>query len=762
MSVYKCVNKKRFEGILLSVIIGLLMFTGCSDRQEGNFSSESAKNPIVESGPIEENETVAYNKSLVYKMTKSEFGKSRDLFRIATNGKDIYFRGMIKAENSDFGELMYTFMHCTTDDPEMKLICTHPEIEKPTAGSGPIFLFSEMAVTPDGKLAVIFKTDYKGDGELILYDQTGKELWRTSFDLANGLDRAPLCTEDRIYIPVDYEILVFDYEGVQQENLTVTVPEEQQALIDWNNDGGIAGMYQTEDGRVFVSYYSTMGHGQQTFVGIDPATGEMTEIGQTWGDYEYCVGYGSEYDFILKGDEGIFGWDVGMAKESQIVSFEDSALDAESVDYLNCIDGRFLAWYRDPEGEVSLCYLTQVDPDEIPDKQIVTVGIFSTGSDPVNDITKFNQSSENYMVKVMDYTKYADAVTQLKLDLTAGKGPDVIYYENSNGKYELLLHEFGRQGFLEDLQSWFDRDATLKREDYLINIFDAGAVDGKWYQLPTSFEIHTYVGKTSVVGEEQGWTEEDMLRLGEEYPDSLVIGECREILLRNALVTRWNEFVDEEKKSCEFDSEEFIELLTWLRGYPARDEMDYSIYRKEATRSGAVLVGRARANTLGNFNVDSVRFSTPEKTEEVTYLGFPDGAGNGALINYCGVSVAINAQSECKEGAWEFIRYYLSDDYQNRLNTLPVKWTRMNAMAQKALTEIGGGKDSYDVELYPPTREMIDGWLDYICAATCADTLDNEIYNIIYEEAVAFFAGQKTAKEVADIIQSRVWIYIAE
>ena len=41
-------------------------------------------------------------------------------------------------------------------------------------------------------------------------------------------------------------------------------------------------------------------------------------------------------------------------------------------------------------------------------------------------------------------------------------------------------------------------------------------------------------------------------------------------------------------------------------------------------------------------------------------------------------------------------------------------------------------------------------------------TSENTIVNIIEEEAGAYYAGQKTAEEVADIIQSRVSIYLSE
>ena len=41
-------------------------------------------------------------------------------------------------------------------------------------------------------------------------------------------------------------------------------------------------------------------------------------------------------------------------------------------------------------------------------------------------------------------------------------------------------------------------------------------------------------------------------------------------------------------------------------------------------------------------------------------------------------------------------------------------------------------------------------------------SVDSKISEIINDEAGAFFAGQKGAKETADIIQSRVKVYISE
>ena len=44
----------------------------------------------------------------------------------------------------------------------------------------------------------------------------------------------------------------------------------------------------------------------------------------------------------------------------------------------------------------------------------------------------------------------------------------------------------------------------------------------------------------------------------------------------------------------------------------------------------------------------------------------------------------------------------------------------------------------------------------------CRARVDYNISNIVLEEVGAYFSGQKSAKETADVIQSRVKVYILE
>ena len=60
------------------------------------------------------------------------------------------------------------------------------------------------------------------------------------------------------------------------------------------------------------------------------------------------------------------------------------------------------------------------------------------------------------------------------------------------------------------------------------------------------------------------------------------------------------------------------------------------------------------------------------------------------------------------------------------------------------------------------TREGGDALLELVEATEGTHVFDYTIESIIKEEAAAFFAGDKTAQETADLIQSRVSLYLGE
>ena len=72
----------------------------------------------------------------------------------------------------------------------------------------------------------------------------------------------------------------------------------------------------------------------------------------------------------------------------------------------------------------------------------------------------------------------------------------------------------------------------------------------------------------------------------------------------------------------------------------------------------------------------------------------------------------------------------------------------------------GDNKEIY-IPLYQATLEEVDMYRDVVTNATVR-RWDAKIIKIVDEESQAYFSGQKTAEDVADVIQKRVAIYLGE
>ena len=67
-----------------------------------------------------------------------------------------------------------------------------------------------------------------------------------------------------------------------------------------------------------------------------------------------------------------------------------------------------------------------------------------------------------------------------------------------------------------------------------------------------------------------------------------------------------------------------------------------------------------------------------------------------------------------------------------------------------------------EMALEPMKPEETAELIDYLYKLDSLCIYNETIYNIVMEEAAGFLEGQKTAEEVADVIQSRVEIYVSE
>lgn len=71
-------------------------------------------------------------------------------------------------------------------------------------------------------------------------------------------------------------------------------------------------------------------------------------------------------------------------------------------------------------------------------------------------------------------------------------------------------------------------------------------------------------------------------------------------------------------------------------------------------------------------------------------------------------------------------------------------------------------QDGVEVEIEPINEEEAKQFYELVKATSKSNLWDEAIVSIISEEVEGYLAGQKSPEEVADIIQSRVSIYLNE
>ena len=173
---------------------------------------------------------------------------------------------------------------------------------------------------------------------------------------------------------------------------------------------------------------------------------------------------------------------------------------------------------------------------------------------------------------------------------------------------------------------------------------------------------------------------------------------------------------------------------------------------------------------------DFQKITTLYKGKE-SFVGWP-GAQSSRCHFGLGSRIAMCSASEHKEAVWEFMRLVLTEEIQladenaqYSFNTNKKVFDTMlderctpeydsnGKEIPKSAVTIGGTR----IEFYAMTSEQRSEFLSLIENTTSSDCGDDgSIFEIVMEEANAFFDGKQDAKKTAEAVQSRVTIYMNE
>lgn len=540
-------------------------------------------------------------------------------------------------------------------------------------------------------------------------------------------------------------------------------------------DGGsdyIQGFTKTSDGRFLCAFQGDI-NGNSVIKELDienKKLGEPAEI-----NLNYVLGLINgvgEYDFCYISDNGIYGYSNQEKNCKMVVDLLASSISSDNVDCVAFIDSEKLLVANASENKLE--FLKKADASKLKDKTVITIGSLSDLDFNITKAAmKFNKENDKYRIVFKDYSVEADPQTKFNTDVLAGNVPDILYLR------DMPVERYVAKGVLEDLNPYLDKDDVVKRDDIIPSVLSAIEDDGKLYYIAPDFSVSSLVAKKSDVGDKMGWTVEEFKALLDEKGEGVspLCNNNKTDVLELLISECVNDYIDWNNGECQFNGESFKSLLE-IAGRGSDEEPDYdSMDFIDTIRSGKSLL-----SIFPSCNAPDMHITKEKYGCDVTFIGYPCEDKQGSYFAFTS-EVGIYSQSKVKDGAWEFIRTILTKDYQ--IYDEYYYWggcpTNKDAFEtyMKSQTATKPYVDEYgwsiapnymncytegdnDINYAPLSSDEEKQFRDLVNNTTKVMGDNEEVMNIICEEAGAYFSGQKSLDETADIIQNRVTNYVNE
>lgn len=607
--------------------------------------------------------------------------------------------------------------------------------------------------------------------DLVHLSSDGKELKRVSLE---GSPFDLTCMADGTVI-VRFESELDVYDSDLNKKKVITNTNASQAWSSVVADGSDLLLFMSDGNSV---------HKVDLVNGtVGPAIPYTAKIGSTSG--------GGGYDFYINGiGNGVSGVDLKQNKTVEVLNFMDSDIDASDSVNVCMFDAETALIMTDYYVDNPYTGIfKKVPPAEVPDKEFITLGGFYISPDAKKIISKFNKENSKYKIRVVDYsvyntqdTDYKGGITVFKGDVATGKIPDIIMTDGVPN-----VESYINKGLFEDLTPYMEK-AGINKSDLLDNIVEAGSKDGKLYNLIPFYTIQGFLIKAEYTNANNSISIDDFMNLEKKYNcvGTSIYYEEKSNVIEHSLGFNTSDFLDVKTGKCNFDSDDFKKVLVFANEFAAdKDESDKrfgNITYQGAFAKDLMLL----SNTGMNSFRQTYRIEQSMYGKEAAFIGFPNGDGDSKPVITPNISVAISSKSKEKEGAFEFVKMLISEDFQTQVDNgtsgnagLPILKSAFEAMgetskqpysvkdASGAIVPVDPELNTYELGGKQYTyQEITDEHLEYLKnVAKSADHVlykEDKILNLINEEAAPYFAGQKSVDEVTKIINSRVDIYVKE
>ncbi len=348
---------------------------------------------------------------------------------------------------------------------------------------------------------------------------------------------------------------------------------------------------------------------------------------------------------------------------------------------------------------------------------------------------------------------------RIMAELVAGKGPELMVVDESD------LQLMSEKGLIMDISSMIPGET---KEQMFSSILQLGTLEDTLYAIPQEL-IYSTLFVSNQVWTEDSWTPEDVVKILEsnQLSDSPFLLFNRRAtaneLLFNMFLGNLSEspFLDFERGICYFDSEEFVHLLELSKQYgtPSFTTLD-SAERQRMLQNGEIIARSASfydglsdyADTMNSYG------------EDFHIVGYP---GTGSKVSSPSYLV-VNARASQYQTIKQYITFLLSYENQYTLKNPLRKDVFENRLTKDTFTGMYYMSISLDDSVFinvqpkPDGSSYLDDYLIFLDSTEAYHNPYPEISSIIGNEFASYTSSNKSAKEVAGIIQNRVQLYLDE
>lgn len=626
----------------------------------------------------------------------------------------------------------------------------------------------------------------------------------TEDGMSSNLSSFAVDAAGNLYVSDYNNIYVLDAEGNVQFNL------------DGSQYNG--SLYRLNAQQVGVMWYNytddvnAADENGQYFVPIDLETKDWGEKVKLPPNVGSIFPGDDAYDFYYTYNNNIYGYTAKTDTKEKLVDWLACDVDTNNMSgYAMLSDSRVAAlmqdWNTDPT-TYQLIVLHRVDASEIKEKKVLTLACMYLDWNLRSMIVEYNKTNDEYRINVVDYSEYATdddynaGVTKLTTEIISGSVPDIFLTSN------LPIDKYAAKGVIADLNTFMDGGNGLSRDYFVPQVMSALEKDGKLYELPTSFSVQTAYALSSIASQYDTWNVaavQDAMTQLQEGATVFSNGWTKNTALSNCLSRNLSAFVDWTTGKCEFDSEAFQQLLAFCNSFPAETSdgdgaiayassadiaIDDAMWESDATR---ITNGKQLMSTTGMYSFDSYIWNVYAIRDKITFTGYPTEDGSGSSFELQ-MPMAISSVTKYPDAAWDFVCSIIKKmntiDENNYYYGFPISQAAFDAEMTDIMTEQyqldengeqvdwdGDGepdkaiRGSYETmengetvykDVYALTQEDIDQILGVINSTRSVYDYDQEILDIITDEVAAYFAGDKDVQTTANMIQSRVNLYVQE